>query len=75
MHRQKADEALSPCALVEPIVEQAHVGALQVRLVGSGGVPQQPCLFPHGLARGIDVQIHERHWRYARSPGRPASRS
>ena len=34
------NEALGQRTLVEPVVEQAHVGALQVRLVGRGGAPQ-----------------------------------
>ena len=54
------DEAFGQRALVEAIVEQAHVCALQMRLVGRGGAPQQPRIFLRSVSPGIDVQIHER---------------
>ena len=60
MAREVGDKALGQRALVEPVVEQPHVGALQVRLVGRGGAPEQPCLFPRRPPAGINVQVHER---------------
>ena len=44
--REVGDEALGQRALVEPIVKQAQVGALQVWLVGRSSAAQQPRLFP-----------------------------
>src|SRR5262245_49042976 len=63
------DETLGQHVLFEPVVQQAHVGALQMRLVSRGGAPQQPTLSPGRPSRGIDVEIHERACSHALSFG------
>src|SRR5712692_1797669 len=59
------NEPLGQCALVESVVDQAYVGALQMRIVGGRGAAQQSCVFPQAPAGGIDVEIDERSWSYA----------
>ena len=62
MAGEVGNEALGQRALVKSVVDQAHVGALQMRLVGGRGASQQSCVFPNAPARGIDVQVDERAW-------------
>src|SRR5262245_61098398 len=59
------NEALGQRALVESVVDQAHVGALQVRVVRGRGASEQPRLVSRAPARGVDVEIDEGAWSYA----------
>ena len=58
------NETFGQCALVESVVDQAYVGALQMRIVSGRGASQQSCVFPQAPASGINVQINERPWSY-----------
>ncbi len=53
------DEPLRPSIRIELVVEQAHVGLLQVRLVGGRRAPQQTRIFPGLAPGGIDVEFHD----------------
>src|SRR5713101_2674361 len=59
------NEALGQRPLVEPVVDQAHVGALQVRFVRGRGASQQSRFFLQAPASGIDVEIDDGAWSYA----------
>src|SRR6266850_3304969 len=65
MAGEVGNEALGQRALVEPVVDQAYVGSLQLRLVRGRGTSEQPRIFPHTPATAIDVEIDERAWPYA----------
>jgi hypothetical protein len=65
MAGEVGNQALGQRALVEAVVDQAHVGALQVRLVCRRGASEQPCLVPHPPATGIDIEIDEGAWSHA----------
>src|SRR4029077_9905495 len=53
------NEALGQPALLESVVDQAHVGALQVWFVRRRGASQQSRLFSEVPATGIDIEIDE----------------
>ena len=59
------NDALGERALVEPVVDQAHVGSLQMRVVRGRAASQESRLFPETPACGIDVEIDEGAWSYA----------
>src|SRR5262245_15087518 len=59
------DDALGQRALVEPVVDQSHIGALQVWLVRSRAASQESRLFREAPACGIDVEIDQGAWSYA----------
>src|SRR5262249_60635835 len=59
------NDALGQRALVEPVVDQADVGSLQMRFVRGRAASQESRLFPQAPARGIDVEIDEGAWPYA----------
>jgi len=59
MAGEVGNEALGQRALLESVVDQAHVGALQVWFVRGRGASQQSRLFSQAPASGIDIEIDE----------------
>src|SRR5215831_14606085 len=59
------NEALGQCASVESVVDQAHVRALQVRVVRGRCASQQSGILAQPPARSIDVKIDQPPRSYA----------